>query len=237
MSSERSPWCSSRRASVRPTDQLDGRPGIEGPTTSLDPGLPPLPPESAGPLEPEWQPGRAAFVGLCLGLVLLVATLYFSVGQPALHTPAAATPTTVVPETADPTPTPSASRRPTPPPTPPDPDKANLGAGVAFGKVIETDGSTLILTSPFGGKKTTVHTHPRTKVYVLIATHVGALRVGAALAVYGRKHPDGSVTADVITGTSLGLLVPRGTWDGPLSTARSTLSKNPLPTGGGIHSP
>lgn len=196
-----------------------------------------MPPESAIPPAPEWQPGRAAFVGLCLGLVLLVATFYFSVGQPALHTPAAATPTTPVPEAADSTPTPSVSQRPTAPPTPSTPDKADLGVGVAFGKVIETDGSTLTVASPFGGKKTTVHTHPRTKVYVLIATQVRALRVGAAIAVYGRKHPDGSVTADVITGTSLGLLIPRGTRDDPLSTARSTLSKNPLPTGGGIHSP
>lgn len=234
MSSERSPWYSSRRASIRPTEQLDERPGSEAPTTSPGPDLPPLPPDSAGPPVPEWQPGRAAFVGLCLGLVLLVATFYFSVGQPALHTPAAATPTIVVPETADSTPTPGPSRKPTAPPTP---DKADLGIGVAFGKVIETDGSTLILTSPFGGKKTTVHTHPRTKVYVLIATRVGALRVGAALVVYGRKHPDGSITADVITGTSLGLLVPRGAGNGPLSTARRTLSKNPLPRSGGIHSP
>ncbi|WP_040791667.1 hypothetical protein [Nocardia paucivorans] len=183
----------------------------------------------------EWQPGSAAFAGLCVGLVLLVAVFYFSVGQPALNTPAAATTTTAIPEKPSPSPTPTPT--PTVPPARVSPQPRDLGVGVAFGKVVETDGSTLVVTSPFGGKNTTVHTHSGTKVYVLIATQVQGIRVGAAIMVYGRKNPDGSVIADVITGTSFGLLVPHRPSGEPPSNTRSTFSKNSCPTRGGIHSP
>ncbi|WP_063060956.1 hypothetical protein [Nocardia sienata] len=85
----------------------------------------------------------------------------------------------------------------------PAPKSPDIGAGFAWGKVLTNDGRTLTIKSEINHSEMVVHTDDHTKIYVLIATTIEAIAEGAPIMVYGRKHADGSILADTITGVSL----------------------------------
>ncbi|WP_459547636.1 hypothetical protein [Nocardia sp. X0981] len=134
--------------------------------------------------------GGQALIGLCLGLAVLLAVSCFYL-TPSADEPAPATLVTAV------------STRTVTEETPPEKRSPDIGAGFVFGKVKTNDGSTLHVTSELTKSEIVVHTDAETKVYVLIATEVAAIAVGAPVMVYGRKHADGTISADTITGVSL----------------------------------
>lgn len=137
--------------------------------------------------------GGQALIGLCLGLAVLLAVSCFYLNPTVVDDPAAAPATLVT----------AVSTRATTEEAPPEEPSPDIGVGFVFGKVKSNDGSTLHVSSELTKSEVVVHTDAETRVYVLIATEVAAIAVGAPVLVYGRKHADGSVSADTITGISL----------------------------------
>ncbi len=162
-------------------------------------GMPPLPPRRLDD-EPHrlHNSGAAAFVGLCVGVLILVVSGWLLVGP---STETAASPTTTRAAAPSTTPPPSTVRTTTP--VPPRPI-ARTGVAVTVGKVTANDGTTLVVKNAVTGNSVKVSTDADTKVYVLVAKQAKDIRVGAAIAVYGRQHPDQTINADFITGISLG---------------------------------
>ncbi|WP_328387553.1 hypothetical protein [Nocardia sp. NBC_00416] len=140
-----------------------------------------------------------ALLGLCIGIAVLLAVGCFYLGrttgpnQAGAPTVATAISTMAPRATVDSAPTSS-------------PD---VGVGFVWGKVKTNDGSTLTVKSEINHSMVVVHTDDDTKVYVLVATTVAAIAEGAPVLIYGRKHADGSIDADTITGVSLRALGPR----------------------------
>lgn len=142
---------------------------------------------------PELLPvGGHALLGLCLGIAVLLAVGFFYLGR-TTDTDQAAAPTAAI---AASTMAPRESEAPTA-------KSPDIGAGFVWGKVLTNDGTTLTVKSEISHSEVVVHTDDHTKVYVLIATTIEAIAEGAPIIVYGRKHADGSVFADTITGVSL----------------------------------
>ncbi|WP_280260753.1 hypothetical protein [Nocardia abscessus] len=162
-------------------------------------GMPPLPPRRLDD-EPHrlHNSGAAAFVGLCVGVLILVVSGWLLVGP---STETAASPTTTRAAAPSTTPPPSTVRTTTP--VPPRPI-ARTGVAVTVGKVTANDGTTLVVKNAVTGNSVKVSTDADTKVYVLVAKRAKDIRVGAAIAVYGRQHPDQTINADFITGISFG---------------------------------
>ncbi|WP_280242007.1 hypothetical protein [Nocardia abscessus] len=162
-------------------------------------GMPPLPPRRLDD-EPHrlHNSGAAAFVGLCVGVLILVVSGWLLLGPP---TETAASPTTTRAAAPSTTPPPSTVRTTTP--VPPRPIE-RTGVAVTVGKVTANDGTTLVVKNAVTGNSVKVSTDADTKVYVLVAKRAKDIRVGAAIAVYGRQHPDQTINADFITGISLG---------------------------------
>ncbi|NUP25560.1 MAG: hypothetical protein HOQ44_02525 [Nocardia sp.] len=136
--------------------------------------------------------GGHALLGLCIGLAVLLAVAFFYMGRTSGSNQAAAPTAATVVSTMSP------SRTGDPAAESPD-----IGAGFAWGKVLTNDGSTLTIKSEINHSVIVVHADAHTKVYVLVATTIEAIAVGAPILVYGRKHADGSISADTITGVSL----------------------------------
>ncbi len=162
-------------------------------------GMPPLPPRRLDE-EPHrlYNSGAAAFVGLCVGVLILVVSGWLLVGPSTK--PAASTTT---PRAAASTTTPPSSTVRTTTPTPARP-AGRTGIAITVGKVTSNDGTTLVVKNAATGNSVKVRTDAGTKVYVLIAKQAKDIRVGAAIAVYGRQHPDQTIVADFITGISFG---------------------------------
>ncbi|MGY2116875.1 hypothetical protein ACW9HR_23480 [Nocardia gipuzkoensis] len=162
-------------------------------------GMPPLPPRRLDD-EPHrlHNSGAAAFVGLCVGVLILVVSGWLLLGPP---TETAASPTTTRAAAPSTTPPPSTVRTTTP--VPPRPIE-RTGIAITVGKVTANDGTTLVVKNAVTGNSVKVRTDADTKVYVLIAKRAKDIRVGAAIAVYGRQHPDQTINADFITGISFG---------------------------------
>ncbi len=158
------------------------------------------PPEPANPSwsGPEPEPrellpvGGHALLGLCLGMAVLLAVTFFYLGRTTDPDQSAAPTSAIAASTMAP--------RETEAPAPKSPD---IGAGFAWGKVLTNDGRTLTIKSEINHSEMVVHTDDHTKIYVLIATTIEAIAEGAPIMVYGRKHADGSILADTITGVSL----------------------------------
>ncbi|MEV0109201.1 hypothetical protein AB0H42_23055 [Nocardia sp. NPDC050799] len=159
-----------------------------------------LPPE---PANPEWDipeaeapallpAGGHALLGLCLGMAVLLAVGFFYLGRTTDTDQAAAPNGAIAASTMAP--------RESEAPTAKSPD---VGVGFVWGKVLTNDGTTLTVKSEISYSEVVVHTDDHTKVYVLIATTIEAIAEGAPIIVYGRKHADGSIFADTITGVSL----------------------------------
>ncbi|MFG3620195.1 DUF5666 domain-containing protein [Nocardia sp. NPDC047654] len=169
-------------------------------------GMPPLPQRRRDD-EPHrlHNTGAAAFVGLCIGLVILVVSGCLFVGGPK---ETAASSTTTPARTSTPsTPPPSSTVRATTPSVPaPAPPAGRSGIGVTFGKVTANDGTTMVVRNAFTSNSVKVRTDTGTKVQVLLAKRATEIRVGALIAVYGRQYADGVIVADVITGISIGAL-------------------------------
>ncbi|WP_240679467.1 hypothetical protein [Nocardia sp. CY15] len=169
--------------------------------------MPPLPPPRRRDDEPH-RPhnfGAAALVGLCIGLVLVVVSGCLLVDR-STGTTASATP---IRASAPTTTTPSPTVRTTPPPTVRTPPRAaplvsRLGIGMTFGKVTANDGTTLVVRNAFTTGTAKVRTDADTKVHVLAAKQASDIRIGAIVAVYGRRYVDDAILADVITGISVG---------------------------------
>ncbi|MGW5385035.1 hypothetical protein [Nocardia sp. NPDC003963] len=134
-----------------------------------------------------------ALLGLCIGVVVLLAVGFFYLGRTSGPDYAAA-PTAA---TAVSTMTPRETAVPAPAESP------DIGTGFAWGKVLTNDGSTLTIKSEINHSEIVVHTDEHTKVYVLVASTIEAIAEGAPIVVYGRKHEDGSIFADSIAGVSL----------------------------------
>lgn len=158
------------------------------------------PPEPANPTwtVPETEAlellpaGGHALLGLCLGMAVLLAVAFFYIGRTTDPDQAAPPTTAIAASTMAP--------RETEAPAAKSPD---IGAGFVWGKVLTNDGTTLTVKSEISHAEVVVHTDDHTKVYVLIATTIEAIAQGAPIIVYGRKHADGSISADTITGVSL----------------------------------
>ncbi|MET8799163.1 hypothetical protein ABZV91_22485 [Nocardia sp. NPDC004568] len=158
------------------------------------------PPEPANPAwtVPETEAlellpgGGHALLGLCLGLAVLLVIGYFYTGRVTDSNQAAAPTAAIAASTMAP--------RESEPPAAESPD---IGVGFVWGKVLTNDGTTLTVKSEINHAEIVVHTDDHTKIYVLIATTIAAIAEGAPIIVYGRKHADGSVFADTITGVSL----------------------------------
>ncbi|MGW1740411.1 hypothetical protein ACWCPQ_16550 [Nocardia sp. NPDC001965] len=136
--------------------------------------------------------GGHALLGLCIGLAVLLAVAFFYMGRTSGTNQAAAPTAATVVSTISP------SRTEDPAAESPD-----IGAGFAWGKVLTNDGRTLTIKSEINHSVIVVHADEHTKVYVLVATTIEAIAVGAPILVYGRKHADESISADTITGVSL----------------------------------
>jgi hypothetical protein len=136
--------------------------------------------------------GGNALLGLCLGMAVLLAVAFFYIGRTTDPDQAAPPTTAIAASTMAP--------RETEAPAAKSPD---IGAGFVWGKVLTNDGTTLTVKSEISHAEVVVHTDDHTKVYVLIATTIEAIAEGAPIIVYGRKHADGSIFADTITGVSL----------------------------------
>lgn len=136
--------------------------------------------------------GGQALIGLCLGLAVLLAVSCFYL-NPTADEPAASPATLAT----------AVSTRTATEEVPPEESSPDIGVGFVFGKVKTNDGSTLHVSSELTKSEIVVHTDAETRVYVLIATEVAAIAVGAPVLVYGRKHADGTISADTITGVSL----------------------------------
>ncbi|WP_157107350.1 hypothetical protein [Nocardia grenadensis] len=136
--------------------------------------------------------GGHALLGLCLGMAVLLAVGFFYLGRTTDSDSAAAPTAAIAASTMTP--------RETAAPAAESPD---IGAGFVWGKVLTNDGSTLTVKSEISHSEVVVHTDDHTKIYVLIATTIEAIAEGAPIMVYGRKHADGSIFADTITGVSL----------------------------------
>lgn len=141
--------------------------------------------------------GGQALIGLCIGLAVLLAVSFFYLGPTTDDSTASAPAVATAVSTM--APTEEAPVRESSP---------DIGVGVVFGKVKTNDGRTLHVSSELTRSEIIVHTDADTKVYVLVATEVAAIAVGAPVLIYGRKHADGSVSADTITGVSLRALGP-----------------------------
>lgn len=184
-----------------PAPTADYPPSPRPDTGRADAYAGPPPPE---PLDSTWPvpetealellpAGGHALLGLCIGMVVLLAVGFFYLGRASGPNQAAA-PTTA---TAVSSMTPHATQAPTAA------ESRDIGAGFAWGKVLTNDGSTLTIKSEINLSEIVVHTDEHTKIYVLIATTIEAIAEGAPILVYGRKHADGSISADTITGVSL----------------------------------
>jgi hypothetical protein len=136
--------------------------------------------------------GGHALLGLCLGMAVLLAVGFFYLGRTTDSDQAAAPTSAIAASTMAP--------RETETPAAKSPD---IGAGFAWGKVLTNDGRTLTIKSEINHSEIVVHTDDHTKIYVLIATTIEAIAEGAPIMIYGRKHADGSIFADTITGVSL----------------------------------
>ncbi|WP_157106523.1 DUF5666 domain-containing protein [Nocardia arthritidis] len=167
-------------------------------------GMPPLPPRR-GDDEPHrlQNTGAAAFVGLCIGVVILVVSGCLFVGGPAEK--AASSTTTPVRTSAPSTSQPSSTVRATTPSVAA-PPAGRSGIGITFGKVTANDGTTIVVRNAFTSNSVKVRTDTGTKVHVLLAKRATEIRVGALVGVYGRQYPDGVIVAEVITGISIGTL-------------------------------
>lgn len=168
-------------------------------TTAM--GMPPLPPRDRDD-EPHrlYHSGAAAFVGLCVGVLLLVVSGCLLVDHPAQT--AAATSTTAVRTSAPTSTAPSSTARTTPPVAAAPP--VRTGIGITFGKVIANDGTTMVVRNAFTSSSLKVRADADTKVNVLVAKRASDIRVGAIVAVYGRQYPDQTIVAEFITGISIG---------------------------------
>ncbi|MEU2014090.1 DUF5666 domain-containing protein [Nocardia sp. NPDC019302] len=168
-------------------------------------GMPPLPRRNRDD-EPHrlHNTGAAAFVGLCIGMVILVVSGCLFVGGP---TETASSTTTTARTSAPSTSPPSSTVRATTPSVPaPASPAGRSGIGITFGKVTANDGTTMVVRNAFTSNSVKVRTDTGTKVQVLLAKRATEIRVGALVAVYGRQYADGVIIADVITGISIGTL-------------------------------
>lgn len=136
--------------------------------------------------------GGHALLGLCLGMAVLLAVGFFYLGRTTDPDQAAAPTAAIAASTMAPRQTASATA-----------ESPDIGVGFVWGKVLTNDGSTLTVKSEINHAEVVVHTDDHTKIYVLIATTIQAIAEGAPIIVYGRKHADGSVFADTISGVSL----------------------------------
>ncbi|MBF6468890.1 hypothetical protein IU427_27545 [Nocardia beijingensis] len=164
-------------------------------------GMPPLPPRNRDD-EPHrlYHSGAAAFVGLCVGVLLLVVSGCLLVDHPTQT--AAATSTTAVRTSAPTSAAPTSTVRATPPVAAAPP--VRTGIGMTFGKVTANDGTTLVVRNAFTSSSLKVRADADTKVNVLVAKRASDIRVGAIIAVYGRQYPDQTIVAEFITGISIG---------------------------------
>lgn len=78
-----------------------------------------------------------------------------------------------------------------------------VNRGLAIGKVTANDGK-MIAVEGISGAMTNVHTSPDTRILVLTGSSVSDVTVGAAVLVYGDKEADGTITANLIVGGSVG---------------------------------
>ncbi|MEV3965119.1 hypothetical protein AB0M34_30240 [Nocardia sp. NPDC050193] len=162
-----------------------------------DAGPPPEPPNPVWTV-PETEAlellplGGHALLGLCLGLAVLLAVGFFYLGRTTDPDQAAAPTAAIAASTM--------ARRETAAPAA---ESSDIGIGFVWGKVLTNDGSTLTVKSEISHSEVVVHTDDHTKIYVLIATTIQAIAEGAPIIVYGRRHADGSIFADTITGVSL----------------------------------
>ncbi|MGW0181717.1 DUF5666 domain-containing protein [Nocardia sp. NPDC003345] len=144
--------------------------------------------------------GRYALLGLCLGLAVLLAAGGFYLGRTTgpdqAGTPGLATVASAPTATVEVVPPPSKT-------SVPGAGSRDVGTGFVFGKVRSNDGETLTVKSEITPTEITVHTDRDTKLYVLMASRVEGITIGAPVMVYGRRHADGSLTANTITGLSL----------------------------------
>ncbi len=138
--------------------------------------------------------GTAALIGLCIGVVLLVVSGCLFVDRPTEQaTPATSLRTSAPPSTtAPPTTAPATTSTRVPP-------AGRLGIGVALGKVIANDGTTLVVKN-LTGSTVRVRSNTATKTYVLSAARAADISVGTVVAVYGQTQSDKSIMASVITG-------------------------------------
>ncbi|MGA6206332.1 hypothetical protein ACPESR_16465 [Nocardia testacea] len=158
------------------------------------------PPEPANPAwtVPETEAleylplGGHALLGLCLGLAVLLAVGFFYTGRVTDSDPSATPTAAIAASTMAPRETESSTG-----------ESPDIGVGFVWGKVLTNDGTTLTVKSEINHAEVVVHTDDHTKIYVLIATTIEAIAQGAPIIVYGRKHADGSIFADTISGVSL----------------------------------
>ncbi|MER7450947.1 DUF5666 domain-containing protein [Nocardia beijingensis] len=162
--------------------------------------MPPLPePEDDEPHR-TYHSGAAAFVGLCVGVVLLLVSGCLLVNN---HPTGTSSPATTALRTSTPSaPATTSTVRTTPQAAAPPPARA--GIGVTFGKVTANDGTTMVVRNAFTSSSVKVRADANTKVNVLAAKHPPDIRVGAIVAVYGRQYPDHTIVAEIITGISIG---------------------------------
>lgn len=168
-------------------------------------GMPPLPQRHLDD-EPHrlHNTGAAAFVGLCIGMVILVVSGCLFVGG---STETASSRTTSARTSAPSTSPPSSTvRATTPSVAAPAPLAGRSGIGITFGKVTANDGTTMVVRNAFTSNSVKVRTDAGTKVKVLLAKRATDIRVGALVGVYGRQYADGAIVAEVITGISIGAL-------------------------------
>lgn len=142
--------------------------------------------------------GAAAFVGLCVGVVLLLVSGCLLVNHPT----GTSASSTALRTSAPSTPAPTSTVRTTAPVAAPPP--VRTGIGVTFGKVVANDGTTLVVRNAFTSSSVKVRADANTKVNVLVAKQATDIRVGAIVAVYGRQYPDHTIVAEFITGISIG---------------------------------
>lgn len=144
--------------------------------------------------------GGHALLGLCLGLAVLLAAGSFYLGRTTgpeeAGTPGLATVASAPTATVQAVPAPAKSSAP-------GSGSRVVGTGFVFGKVRENDGETLTISSELTRSEITVHTDRDTELYVLMASRVEGITIGAPVVVYGRRHADGTITAETITGLSL----------------------------------
>ncbi|MEU2104639.1 MULTISPECIES: hypothetical protein [unclassified Nocardia] len=147
-----------------------------------------------------YHSGAAAFVGLCVGVVLLLVSGCLLVNNHPTGTSAAAT--TALRTSAPSAPAATSTVRTTTQAAAAPPVKT--GIGVTFGKVVANDGTTMVVRNAFTSSSVKVRADADTKVNVLVAKRAPDIRVGAIVAVYGRQYPDHTIVAEIITGISIG---------------------------------